>query len=381
MKVIELRGKLEMFLVELENHAQLWKRSLDDTFPDYPIANGSVLRQQSNALARQLGMLRPFIDRFGLPTTMTAAGTQWDIYDSAVALDVAIRKGHSIEGVVPQIHQMLGRLDAMDPNEEFRTSATFSDPSNYHVEKGAPSSHQNPLVFISHSSKDAALAMAIVELLKTGLGLLANQIRCSSVDGNRLPVGVNSESKLREEVNAASVVVGLITPNSLSSSFVMFELGARWGANLFVAPILAGVRAGELSGPLSLLNALSASNESQICQLLSDISKPLGLALQDASAYLRHVAAVKVLADRTLPATAAVVGKPEPEIRQVGAVNYYFVGDKGPYCQPCYDGKEKLVMLTPPQDWSGGVRRKCEICNKFFYEKPMTDFAGPLYIR
>src|SRR5579859_7111621 len=30
--------------------------------------------------------------------------------------------------------------------------------------------------------------------------------------------------------------------------------------------------------------------------------------------------------------------KPEPELRQVGAANFYFIGDKGPYCQPCFDG-------------------------------------------
>jgi len=75
--------------------------------------------------------------------------------------------------------------------------------------------HKGLAVFISHSSKDAELALALIDLLKAALALRAEQIRCSSVDGYRLPVGVNTESKLREEVNAAKVVVGLITPNSL----------------------------------------------------------------------------------------------------------------------------------------------------------------------
>jgi hypothetical protein len=66
---------------------------------------------------------------------------------------------------------------------------------------------------------------------------------------------------------------------------------------------------------------------------------------------------------------------PEPEIRQVGEVNFYFVGEKGPYCQPCYDGKGKLVMLSPAHDWNGGVRRQCVLCKGNFYERPM-DF-GP----
>lgn len=133
-------------------------------------------------------------------------------------------------------------------------------------------------IFISHSSKDRVLAEALTDLLKSALGLVS--IRCSSVDGHRLPVGVNTEAKLREEVNEARVVVGLVTPSSLASSFVMFELGARWGANLFLAPLLAGVRANELSGPLGLLNALSADNDAQLHQLLGDIAEQLDLTLK-----------------------------------------------------------------------------------------------------
>ena len=63
--------------------------------------------------------------------------------------------------------------------------------------------------------------------------------------------------------------------------------------------------------------------------------------------------------------------KQEPELRAVGSVNYYFVGDKGPCCQPCYDGKGKLTVLTPAEDWNGGVRRQCTLCGEYFYEKPM----------
>jgi len=169
----------------------------------------------------------------------------------------------------------------------------------------AGAENQDILVFISHSSKDDELALALVELLKAGLGLLAHQIRCSSVDGYRLPAGVNTESKLRDEVKASRVVIGLITPSSLSSAFVMFELGARWGAERFLVPLLAGVRPSELSGPLALLNALSSSNESQLHQLLGDISEQLGLPLQNAASYVRYISRVKVLSEG-VPKSAAV---------------------------------------------------------------------------
>jgi len=57
-----------------------------------------------------------------------------------------------------------------------------------------------------------------------------------------------------------------------------------------------------------------------------------------------------------------------PDIRQVGDTNYYFVGDKGPYCQPCYDLQGKLMTLTPRQRYAGGTGRKCEVCQGLFIE-------------
>jgi hypothetical protein len=176
-----------------------------------------------------------------------------------------------------------------------------------------PSTHSGLWVFVSHSSKDTDLALALIELLKAALALTADKILCSSVDGYRLPVGVHTEGQLREEVNAAKIVVGLITPSSLSSYYVMFELGARWGANLFLAPLLAGVKARDLSGPLSLLNALSANNEAQIHQLLADIAKQLGLTPQNTASYLRNVSAVKALAD------AVVTPNPKPTTTAIAA--------------------------------------------------------------
>lgn len=61
----------------------------------------------------------------------------------------------------------------------------------------------------------------------------------------------------------------------------------------------------------------------------------------------------------------------KPTLKQVGETHYYFFGNEGPFCQPCYDDKKKRVALTPPEDWNRGVRRQCLVCNNFFYEKKM----------
>jgi hypothetical protein len=69
---------------------------------------------------------------------------------------------------------------------------------------------------------------------------------------------------------------------------------------------------------------------------------------------------------------------PKPEIRQFGETHYYFVGEDGPFCQPCYDSHRKLVRLMPLQDYAGGPGRKCEVCSKVFFQsrRPM----GPLSV-
>lgn len=59
----------------------------------------------------------------------------------------------------------------------------------------------------------------------------------------------------------------------------------------------------------------------------------------------------------------------KPEIRQVGETNYYFVGDKGPYCQPCYARNEKLVQLSPPRQNDSGTWRSCCVCKEVFCEE------------
>jgi hypothetical protein len=215
-----------------------------------------------------------------------------------------------IDGMWDKHVQYQSRFVEKDPNpsedDEDATEIAMPETSK------TPSAQTGLLVFISHSSRDVELARALIDLLRVSLGLRADQIRCSSVDGYRLSVGVNSESQLREEVNASEVVIGLITPNSLASYFVMFELGARWGANQFLAPVLAGVRPNELSAPLSFLNALSTNNESQLYQLLDNLAKKLGIVVAPAHTYVREIAEVKSLStnfSRTESAGTATSGQ------------------------------------------------------------------------
>lgn len=145
------------------------------------------------------------------------------------------------------------------------------------------------LIFISHSSRDADLALMLIELLKSALALRDEQIRCTSVDGFRLPAGVNTDDVLKAEVRQARAFIGLITPNSMNSAYVMFELGARWGAELHMVPLLAGVNPDALAGPLKPINSLSATNDAQLHQLVHELAAILQVSIQNPASYTRYI--------------------------------------------------------------------------------------------
>jgi hypothetical protein len=131
-------------------------------------------------------------------------------------------------------------------------------------------------LFISHSSKNKNLAKALIEFLREALAIPHERLRCTSVDGYKLSGGAKTEGELRKEIQSARCFIALITPESLISQFVLFELGARWGSDEHLVPILAGgIDADALRPPLSNLNALNSASKSDMEQLVHDLARVL----------------------------------------------------------------------------------------------------------
>jgi ABC-type branched-subunit amino acid transport system substrate-binding protein len=171
--------------------------------------------------------------------------------------------------------------------EEVKMSVNFVSDENIN-----PKERRSPLldIFISHSSEDKLIAEALIDLLRASLNISPNRIRCTSVDGYRLPVGAYTGDQLRQEVSEATVFIGLITNASVQSAYVLFELGARWGARLHLAPVLAcGAGAKLLKGPLSDFNSLSCDVRAQIFQLVNDVAKTLGHTPHNPATYQKDV--------------------------------------------------------------------------------------------
>lgn len=157
----------------------------------------------------------------------------------------------------------------------------------------------NITLFISHSARDAAVAKALVSLFEKALKISARQIRCTSVDGYRLSVGASTNEVLRTEVFGATLFVALLTPGSLSSPYVLFELGARWGSRRPLFPVLAcGATSGDLPEPLSGINALSASTTDQVRQLVEDAAAALAATVEPMAVFSAEIEALVAVSAR-----------------------------------------------------------------------------------
>ena len=152
-------------------------------------------------------------------------------------------------------------------------------------------------IFVSHSKHDQDLAKAVVELLIEALKIPRTRIRCTSVVGHQLRGGISIEKKLRQEINASRVFLGLLTSDSLKSVYVMFELGARWGIDKYWYLLKAkGVAVDDLKGPLPSYHVPDASIPADVAQMVEDIGKELSAVPQDFAAFRDKIAAVVKIA-------------------------------------------------------------------------------------
>ena len=183
-------------------------------------------------------------------------------------------------------------IQPMSPfDEESDSEISFPQATAEDFEiPGANPMKQGLQIFISHSSHDTDLAKQLIDLLRVALPIDPIGIRCTSVNGYRLEGGADANEQIRTEIWRARVFIGLLTPTSLASTYVLFELGARWGAKLQLKPLLAaGMHSGALRAPLSSLNALSCDHEEQVLQLIREIAQNLGIQAHHADSYLSNV--------------------------------------------------------------------------------------------
>jgi len=141
-------------------------------------------------------------------------------------------------------------------------------------------------IFISHSSADEIIANQLINVLRNALNIDPMSIRCTSVPGYKLEGGVNTDDRLREEVNSCRVLLGLVSAASLESIYVLFELGARWGQRGALKPLVYTKSIfSNVSGPLANLHIINISIKAEIYQLIAEIADILDVKAQNPALY------------------------------------------------------------------------------------------------
>jgi hypothetical protein len=137
-------------------------------------------------------------------------------------------------------------------------------------------------IFVSHASKDMAFAQAIVKCIEDCIEVPENTIRCTSVSGYKLLPGDDSDKVLLKNIEQCSVVIGLITQESLKSGYVIMELGAAWGLGKRTCAVVSeNVDFNVLPGPMPRVHATRANNNADIATLIELIANYTDLQLRN----------------------------------------------------------------------------------------------------
>lgn len=135
-------------------------------------------------------------------------------------------------------------------------------------------SSAKPRIFISHRHKDQKQARALVDLLETFFHIEPRDIRCTSLHPYKLDVGDRTSERLRTEIACADVVLGLLSPDTTESKYVLAELGAAWGCDVPTFPLrVRGARFEDVPEPLNERHSLSLDSAAECIQLVQDIAR------------------------------------------------------------------------------------------------------------
>lgn len=94
-------------------------------------------------------------------------------------------------------------------------------------------------IFISHAAADAKIADVVADILNTAMGInVTDQVFCTSLEGMKIPPGMDFKEFVRGQIQNPKIVLLLISKNYLASQFCLAELGASWAMSHRIIPML-----------------------------------------------------------------------------------------------------------------------------------------------
>jgi len=147
-----------------------------------------------------------------------------------------------------------------------------------------------PKIFVSHTSREAALALIFKSHLSQDfLGLV--EIFVSS-DLESISAGEDWLKSIKTALSESSILMVLCSRGSLSRAWVNFEVGAAWIKELPIIPIChSGLTLSELPVPFSTLQGIEANSVTGLKRLYAGVAKKLGSQIpnKDFSAFTDEI--------------------------------------------------------------------------------------------
>ncbi|MCF8476361.1 MAG: toll/interleukin-1 receptor domain-containing protein [Pseudolabrys sp.] len=175
-----------------------------------------------------------------------------------------------------------------------------------------PSIATNPLIFISHDSRDADLAEALSKLLKSVSAGMIKTFRSSDKKaGDGIDFGEEWYKRLMTQLQSTSDVVCLFTERSLDRPWILFEAGVAKGKlDTPVIGLALGVPLSRVSaGPFYQFMNMDDS-ETDLTKLVNQLARRVPNLELDADVVASQVAAFKA-AETEILKKMTVTGKPK----------------------------------------------------------------------
>ncbi|MDQ0639386.1 hypothetical protein QF042_002951 [Pedobacter sp. W3I1] len=161
----------------------------------------------------------------------------------------------------------------MSPRKKVTNPTTQSENENI-------SSNINPLVFISHDTRDAELAEEFSNLLKSASAGALKSFRSSDKKGTQgIEYGMEWYPAIMDKIDEASDVVCLLTQHSVDRPWILYEAGVAKGKlDKKVIGIALGIPfSSAITGPFALFQNNSGDSESITKLVLELVMKVPGL--------------------------------------------------------------------------------------------------------
>jgi hypothetical protein len=154
-----------------------------------------------------------------------------------------------------------------------------------------------PRIFISHRHRDQAIAEALIELLTSAFHVEPADIRCTSVQGYKLTPGERTSEELRSNLAGAELVIGLLSPDTTESNYVLAELGAAWGRDVTTFPLLTrGATYADVPSPLNERHCISLEIQGNCLELVESVAAKTTLKKRDGQTLWKVAQVANALA-------------------------------------------------------------------------------------